>query len=415
MNKDIKIAIIGAGIVGCSCALWLQKKGYQVILIDPEPAGSGTSSGNACTIADYACIPVNSPSILTGLPSLMLAKDSPLSVDYRYALTHLPWMLSFLANCRQSRVDYISQALGSILHKAYEGLNPLIEYAGAQDLLRQQGCMYVYADEAEYQRAKASNQRRADLGFDFSVVDAAEIRELEPGIKQHFAKGVLFEKAAQVLDPLALATRYFDTFMAQGGEYVPHKAVAVTETEQGLNLQLDSTEVISADRLVVAAGAFSKRIQGIGTERLPLDTERGYHVQFSQHKNLLNRPVCWGEAGFYATPMDKGLRIVGTVEIAGLDKVETPRNLAYLRQRGQRMFDLNDEPDIEWMGFRPTFPDALPVIGHSPQSDKILYAFGHQHVGLTLAGITGKLIAELIDNEPLSHDISAFSPQRFGG
>lgn len=411
MNKDKTIAVIGAGIVGCSCALWLQIKGYSVILIDPEKPGSGTSSGNACTIADYGCVPVNSPSVIKNIPSLMFAKDSPLSVNFGYALTHLPWMMKFLSNCRPARVERISRILGELLSKTYDGFTPLIEYCEAESLLSKQGCMYLYPNQADFDDAKPSNQLRHDHGIEFTELESADIKDLEPGIIKTFAKGLLFDQATQVLNPQSLATRYFDTLINKGGEYRAARVLAVTHTDDGLSINLDDGETINADRAVVAAGAFSTKIEGIGTSQLPLDTERGYHVQYSGMQSLLNRPVCW--AGFYATPMDEGLRFAGTVEIAGLSEQKNPRNLDYLIRHANQMFDLPDQPDQDWLGFRPTFPDALPAIGYSLSSEYVLYAFGHQHIGLTLSGITGKLISELINGEELSHNIKAFSPRRF--
>ncbi|MFT5976654.1 MAG: glycine/D-amino acid oxidase-like deaminating enzyme, partial [Gammaproteobacteria bacterium] len=144
MKNNKKVAIVGAGIVGLSCALWLQKKGFTVTLIDPEQPGSGTSSGNACTIADYGCIPVNNPNIFRRLPSLLFSNDSPLTVNHRYALTHLPWLLQFLSNCRPSRVAKITESLGAILQKSYQGLNPLLELSDSHNLMSQQGCMHLY-------------------------------------------------------------------------------------------------------------------------------------------------------------------------------------------------------------------------------------------------------------------------------
>lgn len=413
MNNNKTIAVVGAGIVGCSCALWLQKKGFSVILIDPEIPGSGTSSGNACTIADYACVPVNSPAIFKNIPGLMFSKESPLSVDLAYAIAHLPWMLRFLSNCRPAKVSRISRILGKLLKKTYEGLDPLIEYSNAESLLSRQGCMYVYQDQAEFDRARASNQVRRDQGFDFTELNSADIRELEPEIKKTFEKGLLFDQAAQVVNPQSLTTRYFDTFMLNDGNYRASRVSAISHTEDALSIHFDNGESLAADRAVIAAGAFSTQIQGIGVSQLPLDTERGYHVQYNGMQSLLNRPVSWNEAGFYATPMDEGLRIAGTVEIAGLSGQKNMRNLSYLIRHGQQMFDLPDQPDQDWLGYRPTFPDALPVIGYSLGSEYVLYAFGHQHIGLTLSGITGKLISELISGETLSHDVKAFSPRRF--
>jgi len=186
--------------------------------------------------------------------------------------------------------------------------------------------------------------------------------------------------------------------------------------EQGIDsvqLRLDNGANLQPDRIVIAAGAFSKSIMGIPMGRLPLDTERGYHVQFKDMQHLLSRPVSWHTAGFYATPMEQGMRIAGTVEIAGYGKAHNPRILAYLTRKAREMLELPPRPDQEWLGFRPTLPDALPVIGYSSTSEYVLFAFGHQHIGLTLAGITGKLIAELANGEQPSHNITPFSPRRF--
>lgn len=413
MNEKKTIAVIGAGIVGTSCALWLQIKGFSVILVDPEKPGSGTSYGNACTIADYGCVPVNSPTIFKRLPNLLFSKDSPLSIDFGYAMSHLSWQFRFLANCRKAKVDRITRILGKLLAKTYEGLEPLIEFSGSQHLLSQQGCMYVYKTLHEYEKARASNQMRRDQGAEFTELDSVDIRELEPNIKMHFDKGLLFNKASQVINPQSLTTSYFDSFLSNQGQYVQQRALSVDHENAALLINLENGEKLNADRAVIAAGAFSRQIMGTGANRLPLDTERGYHVQYAGLQSLLKRPVSWNEAGFYATPMDEGLRLAGTVEIAGYGETMNPRNLNYLVRKGQEMFDLPQHPDQEWLGFRPTLPDSLPAIGYSPYSEYILFAFGHHHLGLTLSGITGKLIAELINDEEPSHNLKPFNPNRF--
>ena len=413
MNKNKIVAVVGAGIVGTSCALWLQKKGFTVILIDPEMPGSGTSSGNACTIADYGCVPVNSPAIFRRLPSLLFSKDSPLSVSPSYALSHLSWQIQFLKNCRKAKADRITRILGKLLKKTYEGLDPLIEFSASQHLLSKQGCMYVYRTLREFESARAANQMRKEQGVEFIELDAADIGELEPLIKLPFEKGLLFDKASQVINPQSLTTSYVDCFLSNQGQYVQQSALSVEHNNAAVSINLGNGEKLDADRVVIAAGAFSSQIKGTGAHRLPLDTERGYHVQYAGLQSLLNRPVSWNEAGFYATPTNEGLRIAGTVEIAGYSEDKNPANLSYLKRKGGEMFDLSEQPDQEWLGFRPSFPDALPAIGYSPHSEYVLFAFGHQHLGLTLAGITGKLIAELINGETPGHNLKPFNSARF--
>ncbi|MGB5327293.1 MAG: FAD-binding oxidoreductase [Gammaproteobacteria bacterium] len=413
MSTPTRIAVIGAGIVGCSCALWLQKKGFAVTLIDPDDPGAGTSSGNACTIAEYGCVPVNSPDLFRRLPSLLFSKDSPLSMDLGYVLSHPAWMIEFLLNCRAQKVARIIRQLGKLLSKVYDGLDPLLDMADARDLLTQNGFMHVYRDQLEFDAAKRANQARREQGTNFVELDQGDIQDLEPNLKIPFERGLLFDSISHVLDPTALCQRYVECFKRNQGQLLRQRALEVIHGTGSVQIRLDNGASIDAERVVIAAGAFSKFIDGIPTRLLKLDTERGYHLQFSNMQHLLSRPVSWQQAGFYATPMNQGMRFAGTVEIAGYKKEKNPRILNYLNRKAHEMLDLPAQPDQEWLGFRPTCPDALPVIGFSTTSEYILYAFGHHHLGLTLSGITGKLIAELANGEEPSHNIAPFSPRRF--
>ena len=412
-NNNQTIAVVGAGVVGLSCSLWLQKKGFQVVLIDPEDPGSGASSGNACTIAEYGCIPVNSPDLFRRLPKLLFSKDSPLSLDPFYVLSHPGWMIDFLFNCRRHKVERIIRTLGQLLPKARSGLDPLLDMAEAHDLMSQQGFMHVYQDDNEFSSAWPANQARRDQGAEFIELNAGEIHELEPNLKLAFQRGLLFEGIKQVLDPLALCQRYAECFQRNQGKLLRQRVLEVRQVRQSVQIVLDNGNLVDANRVVIAAGAFSKSIGGIPTRRLPLDTERGYHVQFENRQHLVKRPISWQQAGFYATPTNRGLRFAGTVEIAGLHREINPRMVRYLTCKARQMFELPEQPDQEWLGFRPTLSDALPVIGYSSTSENILFAFGHNHLGLTLSGITGKLIAELANGEEPGHNIEPFSPRRF--
>jgi len=413
LKTPTRIAVIGAGIVGCSCALWLQKKGFAVTLIDPDDPGAGTSSGNACTIAEYGCVPVNSPDLFRRLPSLLFSKDSPLSMDLGYVLSHPAWMIEFLLNCREQKVARITRQLGKLLSKVYDGLDPLLDMADARDLLSQNGFMHVYRDQLEFDAAKRANQARREQGSNFVELDQGDIKDLEPNLKIPFERGLLFDSINHVLNPTALCQRYVECFKRNQGQLLRQRALEVIHRTGSVQIRLDNGDSVDAERVVIAAGAFSKFIDGIPTRLLKLDTERGYHVQFSNMQHLLGRPVSWQQAGFYATPMNQGMRFAGTVEIAGYKEEKNPRMLRYLTRKAHQMLDLPARPDQEWLGFRPTCPDALPVIGFSTTSEYILYAFGHHHLGLTLSGITGKLIAELANGEEPSHNIAPFSPRRF--
>ncbi|NVK13344.1 MAG: FAD-binding oxidoreductase [Rhodobacteraceae bacterium] len=408
---DYDIAIAGAGAVGMSCALWAQMRGHRVLLADPNPPGSGASYGNACTLATYACLPVNDPSVLTGLPGLMFSKDSPLSLSYAHALRNPRWMLSFLANCRAAPSRRIAGHLADLLAHADAGINPLIEAAGAQDLVVARGQLSVWSTERAAEAATADLEQRRALGVPWREVGPEEALEMEPGLRLPVKRAVHFHAARHLRDPQELITRMHRAFTELGGTTLRAPVEAVRASATGVEVRADG-QSLTAGRAVIAGGAFSKRIEGAGTEKLPLGTERGYHLMYKGEAQRVTRPVGWGEAGFYAVPHAQGLRLTGTVEIAALEAPANPRRLAYIARKGAEMLGPLPEPDSDWLGFRPTLPDSLPVIGPSPQSDRLLYAFGHQHIGLTLSGITGRLIADLAEGRQPNIALAPFAADR---
>lgn len=405
------LAVIGAGVVGVSCALWARLRGLSVVLIDPEAPGAGTSYGNAGTIATYGCLPVNDPSVLRGLPGLLFGGDSPLAFDWGHALRNPLWMLRFLANCRARRSDEIAAALAALLDQADGGLNPLIEAAGAWDMVVSRGQISVWSTPGGAAEATAGLARRRALGVEVLELDPGQVKEMEPGLALPIQRAVHFPAARHVIDPQGLVRRLHARFETLGGVTRVARALRVAESGESVTVVTDAGEVDAA-RVVIASGAFSRRIGGSGAEALPLGAERGYHLMFAGEVGRVTRPVGWGEGGFYATPMAAGLRLAGTVEIASLDRPANRGRLDYILRRGRQMFGDLPEPTSDWLGFRPTMPDSLPVIGLAPGRQRVIHAFGHQHLGLTLGGITGRIVADLAEGRAPNADIAAYAPSR---
>jgi len=408
---DVDILVAGAGIVGVSTALWAQMRGHRVLLADPNPPGSGTSSGNACTIATYGCLPVNDPSVLRDLPKLLFGSDSPLSISYLHALRNPRWMLSFLANCTAARSRRIAGELAALLAHADAGLNPLIAEAGAEDLVLARGQMTVWSTQAAARGATAGLALRRALGVSYRDLEVAEAREMEPHLALPIARAVHYPAARHIHDPAELVRRMQARFTALGGQTVAAKVTRVQSRDDGVSVHVGDTEV-EAGRVVIACGAFSRRIDGSGAEDLPLGTERGYHVVYAGEGHRVRRPVGWAEGGFYATPMAQGLRLAGTVEIAALDAPVNAKRIAYLARRGAEMFGDLPAPSSDWIGYRPTLPDARPVIGAAPGAERVIHAFGHQHLGLTLGGITGRIVTGLAEGRQPNIALDRFSPGR---
>ena len=408
------VAIVGAGIVGSSTALWVQQDGKRVLLLDSRSPGSATSYGNACTIASYGCVPINSPSIYRRLPYLLFNKDSPLRIDWWYALTHLPWQIAFLRNCSASRMDDISTKLANLLELTDGGIDPLVQRSSAQSCFAEQrGIYYVFNSAKTYNAAQKETELRRRHGTSITEFSELEFRELEPNIRMPVHRALLFEGSRFLRDPVKLVEHYVDQFTKDGGFFKQSHVTRVFPGPEGVAVHLRDGTSISCRKLIIAGGAWSKSVVGSGAEDLPLDTERGYHILFKDYGNLVERPVAWVEGGFYTTPMDHGLRLAGTVELAGLKETPNRNRIDYLTRSAHKLFGDIGQPDDTWLGFRPTFPDALPVIGVSHKSNSILYAFGHQHIGLTLGGATGKIIADLIEGREPPIDLKPYSPTRF--
>lgn len=400
--------------MGMSTALWAQRRGLRVAICDANAPGSGATFGPACTMATYACVPINSPSVVTSLPSLLFSKKSPLTLNYIHAMKNWRWMLSFLLNCRTSRVEHITEQLGALLREADAGLDPLVADIGAEDLFIDEDCLYVWSTRDGFKDAARGIEMRKQQGVRLNEVDADELCTLEPALKMPIYRGLRFQGTRFIVHPQKLVERMQHHFVKNGGAVIEAAVDAINASDDGVTVHTSDGKALTAGHFVVATGAHGKSIKGAGVDKLPLGVERGYHVTFSDHRNKLSRPVGWAEAGFYATPMELGLRFAGTVELDTLKAPPNPNRLTYLRGRAAEMLGPLDGPSEEWLGFRPTMPDALPVIGPSRESDRIIHAFGHQHIGLTLGGLTGRMVTDLVKGQTPSPDISGLSAQRFG-
>jgi glycine/D-amino acid oxidase-like deaminating enzyme len=407
------IVIIGAGFVGVATAMWLQNSGHKVTLVEPEPFMEGAYFGNACTIATYANIPVGTPSTIKQIPNLLFSPNSPLSIKGSYLPWLAPWLLRFAWASRPSKVAYIGHQLGVLLSHALGALEPLIDEAKGHDLVRKNGTLYLYGSEAGFVKAKPDIELRRSNGIPVTQLTKAEIGDLEPHLKPIYERGLFFEDAQQLLSPVGLLQRMAESVVARGGEIITNKALGIERVSADkLKVQLQDSTLL-AEKVVVAAGAWSKSLAQQVGDKVPLDTEQGYHVMYKGAQQLLNRPVGWADVGFYMTPMNDGLRAAGTVELAGLNNPPNPRRLKLIADTVKTLLPQLPKHDSEWTGFRPSMPDSMPVIGQSSKDSGVYYAFGHGHIGVTLSGITGKLITELIDGKPTSIDISAFAAQRF--
>ena len=407
------IAVIGAGIVGVSCALHLQQAGFKVTLFDRDEPGSGATYGNACTFASYGSIPVNRPDLIWRFPSLMFGHERPLSIAWRYMPNMTPWLIQFLKHCRRKHVDRTINGLGSLLRDAEHASMMLFRLSGGADLISHDGTITIYPTSESFDADAINRQRRRNQGAQIQELTVTELQDLEPNLAPIFPHALLYPNGFTILDPKQMTSRMVDHLCQTGGHFIKGEVSDMeAQSADGVAFKVNGSRH-HYEQAVLAGGAWSMQIAKGGCEELPLDTERGYHVLFPESGELLNRPVGFADAGFYMTPMCQGLRAAGTVELGGLNAAPNPERLSYIERRVRGALpDVGPVSDT-WLGFRPTLPDSLPVIGRSKQNPKLIVAFGHHHLGLTLGGITGKLVGEIAVGATPSLDVTPFRPDRF--
>ena len=411
MSNKLKIGIIGAGIQGVSNALFLQKKGFQVTLFDRDEPGNSATYGNAGHFSPYASVPLNRPDVLADIPAMLLSSRGPVALKWNYVPKMIPWFLKFIINCTNKNMMHTAKNMHQILELALPAFDELFDEVDISGLVENKGIMYFWNDQNLKSR-ELEIRIRNELGVKQQLLSPKEIHDLEPNIKPVYHGGVYYDYARHARDPKKILIKLFENFLKKGGKYLKlningldfddEKPVARTEIQRFV-----------FDKLVIACGAFSKKLTDKLYENIPLDTERGYHVHFKNCDHLISRPVIYSNRAFGMTPMEQGLRVVGTVEFGGLKNPLSKTRIKNLIDNAKELLDGLPEHEDEWLGFRPSLPDFLPVIGPSKNYKNVFYSFGHHHLGWTLGAISGKIISNMIANENTNIDLKPYSSLRF--
>lgn len=407
-----EIAVIGGGVVGLSVALRLADAGRDVTLVAPEDAGDGASSGNAGVIADYAVLPVGTPEVLRALPSLLFDRLSPLAIRRSAVVSLLPWLARFAAQSLPGPARRNARAIAALLAEAAPEWRAQADRIGARDLLRQRGSLYLYERASEVSDSTLDWQR--SLGVTVERISRDELGQLEPGLPSDVGVGAaFFPQTMTVADPGALMQRLAAAVAGADVVRVPARVTALEAGAGAVTLRCDDGTALRAARVVVAAGAWSRPLARMAGDRVPLDTERGYHIEFDMGDQPLTRQMTPVARGFYFCPMAGRLRVAGTVELGGLTAPPSPHRVRVLEEGARAV--LPDLPEVarHWMGFRPSLPDSVPVIGAGRGGDRVLYAFGHGHLGLTLAPVTARIIADLVAGRDPGLALTPYAPGRF--
>jgi len=412
MEKNLKIGIVGAGIQGISNALFLQKKGFSVTIFDrDEPGSPAASYGNAGHFSPYASVPINRPDVLTDVPAMLLSSSGPLALKWNYVPKMIPWFLQFIRNCTTKKMMHTAKNMHQILDLALPAYDELFDDIELGGLVEKKGILYIWNDQSLKSR-ELEIKVRNELGVDQQVVTPKEIHDLEPNIKPIYHGGVYYQHGRHARNPKKILLKLYDLFLKKGGKFLKMNIKNINFNDEKPVIKAE-TQNFLFDKIVIACGSFSKKLTDNLDEKIPLDTERGYHVHFKDCDHLLSRPVIFQNRGFGITPMEQGLRVVGTVEFGGLNNPLSKSRVKNLINNAKYMMGDLPEHEDEWLGFRPTLPDYLPVIGPSKKYKNVFYCFGHHHLGWTLGPISGKIISGMIAEENTNLDLKPYSSLRF--
>lgn len=395
-NVSHDIAVVGAGIIGVACALRLARQGLRVMVIDQQPPGHGASFGNAGHLATEQVFPIADASILKRLPAMLLDPMGPLRLDWKYLPRALPWFTRLLLNLRPAPFQNTVAGLRALNESSLEAWQRLLADIQRPELLKIDGSLLVFERPESRQAIQALQARMHQQQVPVDYWQAGAIRETAPQLSEQIQGGLFFPRTGHFIDPYRVVCELVEAAKASGVSFVQQQVQGGHVQEHGVAL-ITGNGALTASRVLIACGAHSAKLTAALTgKKVPLDTERGYHLMLPQEHDRLPFPVTSLERKFIMTPMSEGLRLAGTVEFAGLEKPPSMERAWQLHRLSQGLFrkDLSAEAATPWMGFRPSLPDSLPVIDQVC-GGKVLLAFGHQHLGLTQAAVTAEMVVRM--------------------
>ena len=413
-----RVVVIGAGMVGIAAASWLRRDGHDVTVLDPLGPGEGASFGNAGCLNGSSVVPMAMPGTIRGSLRWLADPLGPLSLRWSYLPAMAPWLVRFARASNAANVARTARALRALLGPSLACLAPLVKNAGAEHLIEKRGHLVAYRSEASFAKEAAHWDLRRDNGIAWDELGPDELRQLEPALSRDYVRGRFIAENGHTVDPHRLVRALADALLRDGGSIRLARATGFELAGRRLISVRTDQGPIAADAAVLAAGAFSKPLAAALGDAVPLETERGYHLMIRDPEAAPRIPTTDAEGKFVATPMLEGLRFAGTVEFAGLAAPPDWRRARILLEHGKRMLPAlpasPDEARISvWMGHRPSLPDSLPVIGPSRRSPDVILAFGHGHVGMVGAPMTGKIVADFVVGRDPGIDMAPFRAARF--
>lgn len=406
--------VIGAGIIGTAIAHDLARRGQQVVLVDRDGPGKGASFGNMASIAVTEFMPASRPSVWRQIPGWMLDPEGPVRVRPGYMPRLVPWFLRFIAASRPAKLRALEAEGAALCARALDDTLDLLRETGLQDQISEEGCLSLYSNEAEFRADRDHIEILERFGFAHEVIGRQAIKALEPELSDKIGMAVRFPQNRSIKDPYRLVLALAERFTALGGRIERGEVTGFVRGEAIREVVLKDGRRLPAESVVICAGAFSAKLAEMLGEPIPLETERGYHTQIMAPGISMKHSIIWPARAFMVTPTAGGIRVGGTVEMAGLKAPPDYRRSKITVKRAQEALpNLRCEDFTEWMGHRPALPDTVPILSASARTKGLFYATGHGHLGLTYAATTARLMGDLITGAKPAIDLHPYRINRF--
>ena len=412
-NEKKDVVIIGAGIIGVCCALKLVQRGLSVILVDSSAPCEGASFGNAGVISPWSCVPQSVPGLWKKLPKWVIDPEGPIFIRKRYLASFLPWALKFLQAGKTEKVEQIGDAMMVLSDRSPSHYRELLSGTSELELVKDSYYIFAYKKAEQASLDHFGWQMRKKRNVPLSLINAAELKELEPSISPDFRAAIMIHEQARALNPHAIGKALVSKARALGVKFFQSKVKFIQKDENVWVINCGEDRYFS-DKLVLAAGVWSASLLRPFGYDLPLQAERGYHLLCQNPGITINHSIMDVEHMCVASQMESGIRIAGTAEFAGIDAKPDHRRAFVFKKALKNLFPLINVENAEpWMGRRPTFPDSLPCIGPVPNQKGLFAAFGHSHYGLGQAPNTGQIIADCVTDKKSSVNMAPYRIDRF--